>query len=857
MKKQLLFLVMILLPLVVSAHDIEVKNTDNVAIYYNYINDDTELEVTFAGTHYLMDYEYMGKVVIPEEVIIENKTYKVTSIGNNAFRECTELTSVTIPNSVTKIGNHAFDLCYALNSITIGNSVASFGDYVFQKCSGLTSITIPNSMMSIGGGAFSGCSGLQKVIVSDIATWYGIKFSSNDANPLYYAKHLYNDENTEIKDLVIPNSVTSIGNYTFVGCIGLTSVTIPNSVTSIGDHAFERCAGLTSVTIPESIPYLGERAFFGCTDLTSVTINSNSIVSKNYSSNSNLQTIFGKQVEEYIIGDGVTSIGKYAFYGCTGLNSVTIPSSVTSIGDYAFENCTDMTFVTINSNSIVSKDYSYDSNLLNIFGEHVKSYIIGDGVTSIGKYAFYMCTGLTSVTIPSSVTGIGDYAFLGCTGLTSVNIPKGVPCIGDRAFHDCTSLTSVTINSNSIVSKDYSYDSNLLNIFGEHVKSYIIGDSVTSIGKYAFYSCKGLAAVTIPSSITNIGDFAFADCAGLTSVTIPSCVYSIGNYAFRGCTGLSSVTIPEGIICIEQHTFSGCTGLTSVAIPSSVTSIGSYAFSSCTRLSSVTIPSSVTSIGRGAFSGCTGLSSVHIIDLAAWCKITFENNPLYDAHHLYLNGEEIIDLVIPSSVTNIRNSAFSGCTGLTSVTIPSSVTSIEESAFDGCTGLTSVTISDGVISIGERAFAYCKGLTYVVIPSSVTNIENEAFWYCKGLTSVTIGNSVTNIGFGAFDGADITTVFSQIENPFTIFGKTSVDRTFTLNTFNNAMLYVPSGTIDKYKATDGWKDFENIVEDVPAGINAIENAKNNNTTIYDLNGVRQPEPKKGINIVNGKKLVVK
>ena len=377
MKKQLLFLVMILLPLVVSAHDIEVKNTDNVAIYYNYINDDTELEVTFAGTHYLMDYEYMGKVVIPEEVIIENKTYKVTSIGNNAFRECTELTSVTIPNSVTKIGNHAFDLCYALNSITIGNSVASFGDYVFQKCSGLTSITIPNSMMSIGGGAFSGCSGLQKVIVSDIATWYGIKFSSNDANPLYYAKHLYNDENTEIKDLVIPNSVTSIGNYTFVGCIGLTSVTIPNSVTSIGDHAFERCAGLTSVTIPESIPYLGERAFFGCTDLTSVTINSNSIVSKNYSSNSNLQTIFGKQVEEYIIGDGVTSIGKYAFYGCTGLNSVTIPSSVTSIGDYAFENCTDMTFVTINSNSIVSKDYSYDSNLLNIFGEHVKSYIIG------------------------------------------------------------------------------------------------------------------------------------------------------------------------------------------------------------------------------------------------------------------------------------------------------------------------------------------------------------------------------------------------------------------------------------------------------------------------------------------------
>ena len=145
----------------------------------------------------------------------------------------------------------------------------------------------------------------------------------------------------------------------------------------------------------------------------------------------------------------------------------------------------------------------------------------------------------------------------------------------------------------------------------------------------------------------------------------------------------------------------------------------------------------------------------------------------------------------------------------------------------------------------------------MVIPSSVTNLESEAFWYCEGLTSVTIGNSVTNIGFGAFDGADISTVISLIDNPFTINGKTSSDRTFTNNTFNNATLYVPIGTIDRYKASEGWKDFVRIEEGNPTGINAVEKTTNNNTTIYDLNGIRQHEPKKGVNIINGKKVVVK
>ena len=301
---------MILLPFVASAHDIEVQNADGVTFYYNYINNGTELEVTFRGdSFYSYSNEYQGNVAIPEEVTYMNRTRKVTSIGGGTFAGCSGLTSVTIPNSVTSIGYSAFENCSGLTSITIGNSVTSIGGSAFYDCSGLTSVTIPNSVTSIGERAFSGCSGLtsitigsgvtsignyafigcpglKKVIVKDIAAWCGIKFDGSYSNPLDYAKHIYSDEDTEITNLIIPNSVTSIGNYAFDGCSGLTSVTIPNSVTSIGEEAFLGCSGLTSVTIPNSVTSIGYYAFAACSGLTSVTI-----------------------------GSGVTSIGSSAFDG--------------------------------------------------------------------------------------------------------------------------------------------------------------------------------------------------------------------------------------------------------------------------------------------------------------------------------------------------------------------------------------------------------------------------------------------------------------------------------------------------------------------------------------------------------------
>ena len=235
MKKQLLLFVMMLLPLMAMADAVEIDG-----IYYNLNANGKVAEVTSNPN------KYTGSIVIPETVNYDNITYGVTSIGNYTFNGCSDLISVTIPNSVTSIGEAAF-----------------------EGCSSLVSITIPNSVTRIGDDAFSGCSGLKKVIVSDIAAWCGIKFGTSVlgsfyANPLYSAKHLYSDENTEIKDLVIPNSVTSIGGGAFSSCSGLTSVTIPNSVTSIGDYAFYACSGLTSITIPNNVTSIGDNAFFGC-----------------------------------------------------------------------------------------------------------------------------------------------------------------------------------------------------------------------------------------------------------------------------------------------------------------------------------------------------------------------------------------------------------------------------------------------------------------------------------------------------------------------------------------------------------------------------------------------------------------
>lgn len=309
--------------------------------------------------------------------------------------------------------------------------------------------------------------------------------------------------------------------------------------------------------------------------------------------------------------------------------------------------------------------------------------------------------------------------------------------------------------------------------------------SVTSIGNSAFSHCS-ITSIAIPNSVTSIGDYAFSSCS-ITSIAIPNSVTSIGHYAFSSCFKLTSIIIPNNVTFIGMGAFSGCSNLSSINIPNSITSISSEAFSGCSSLTSITIPNSVTLIGSGAFERCTGLKEVYINDLAAWCDISFydysrfsESNPLRYAESLYVNGEEVRTLIIPNSVTSIRQHAFSGCTCLTSVTIPNSVTNIGSGAFSDCTGLTSVTI-----------------------PNSVTSIGNSVFYGCTGLTSVTIGNSVTSIGIQAFSGcSELADVYCLVEE----CPHSSADA-FSNSYIEYATLHVPEVAINDYKIKKPWSDF--------------------------------------------------
>ena len=277
-----------------------------------------------------------------------------------------------------------------------------------------------------------------------------------------------------------------LGDYAFVDCSGLTSMTIPSGVTSIGEGTFCDCSGLTSLTIPSGVTSISDYAFSGCSGLTSLTIPS-----------------------------GVTSIGDYVFYDCSGLTSLTLPSSVTSIGREAFRSCSGLTSLTIPSCVTEIGESAFEGC------SGLTSLTIPSSVTWIGWGAFSGCSGLTSLTIPSSVTSIGRAAFEGCSGLTSLAIPSSVTEIGESAFSGCSGLTSLTIPS-----------------------------GVTSIDQYTFAGCSGLTSLTIPSGVTSIGNYAFADCSGLTSIYVyTKKLPELGDNVFFGCDAKNcTVYVPKGTI---------------------------------------------------------------------------------------------------------------------------------------------------------------------------------------------------------------------------------------------------------------------------------------------------------------------
>jgi hypothetical protein len=489
----------------------------------------------------------------------------VSVIGGLAFRYCTGLTSVTVPNSVTTIGYGAFEYCSGLTSVDLGNSVTTIGNIAFHSCTSLTSVIIPNSVTTIGDATFWLCSGLTSVVIG--------------------------------------NSVTTIGASAFDSCSGLTSITIPNSVTVIRSGAFGRCSGLTSVVIPNSVTMIDEHVFDSCTSLTSVVI-PNSVTTIGYSAFSNCTSL-----PSIVIPNSVTTSGGGAFSHCTGLPSIVIPNSVTTIGHSAFSNCTSLPSIVIPNSVTTIGNYAFSSCT------GLTSVTISNSTTTIGMGAFSNCTGLTSVTnLSTTPQGIPSDVFAG------VDLSKATLCVPAGSV-GAYLATPVWQNFKSIVNiGGGSGDDGIVaaGLVGECTWT-ITGTSdnytltIGGAGAMEFYSStvpwysfrEGIKAVVIGQGVTAIGDGPFSpfgpffDCSGLAFIDVDEAntAYSSENGVLFNKDRTTLVRYPEGKVG-------------SYAIPASVATIGKRAFYSCRSLTSVVIPNSVATIGEGAFASCSSLTSV-------------------------------------------------------------------------------------------------------------------------------------------------------------------------------------------------------------------------------------------------------
>ncbi len=535
--------------------------TSDTTIVAEFAEMSLQYEVTSSNTVQVVhseDYKNLTEIVIPETVVINGKTYTVTSIGYEAFYNCNQITSVVIPNTITSIGTSAFDGCAKLKAVTIPNSVDMLGWYVFYRCSSLTGINVEsgnNSFSSENGVVFSKD---KKTLVfypcgkKDAS--YSIPESVTRIGPESFSG------NKNLKSVIIPNSVKIIGDGAFRHCDNLMTIDIPNSVTTIENNAFIECVGLTTVSISESVANIGSGVFCYCAKLTEINVVDDN---PKYSSENgvlfskNKDTIIcypaGKTATIYSIPETVTNIGSAAFDQCK-LKAITIPESVTHIGVQAFRD-SDLRLVAIpESVRYIGDDAFSDCDKL-VFNKFDNAYYLGSADNPYFALIEVISRDVTSCEINSDCKIIADNAFYDCDELTSISIPESVTNIGSDAFYGCDNLQYNEYDNALYWGNDENKYIILVKAKSTHITSCEINSGCRIIANSAFDNCMNLLSISIPESVNTIGDRAFADCFGLTTVSIPKSVTSIGKLAFYDCCWLGVITIPESVTTIADKVF--------------------------------------------------------------------------------------------------------------------------------------------------------------------------------------------------------------------------------------------------------------------------------------------------------------
>ncbi len=820
--------------------------------------------LTISGTGAIPNYSQGSSpfTSMSSKIKAVNIYYSITSIGDYAFANCSQMTSVSCGGGIKTIGTGAFSNCWSLNSINLPMELNVIKSEAFIYCYGLENVFLPSKLTAVGSDVFMGCDNLgyinfacEKLTVNkysfrDFGAKTGVKYAGFVAPIDEVAKQLQATGYTTLETTKEYSLGTT--SYNIKGILHSNGVLILSGTESMMNYdnnsaiksPFYNSSNITAVVVDGKIDNIGNGMFQGCSKLTSVTIS-----------------------------DKATNIGSNAFRGCSALESVTIANKTRTasdttavIGDHAFRDC-----------------------------KNLKSIDISSKIKSIGKYCFSGCSSLQTATFPTYNNGclidLGEGAFSDCTSLKKVNLPNTVENVYDNAFSGCIELQEIYF-SNAIKSLSPGVLSGCTSL----EKAMYLGNAA-SISKNAFLGCSSLKSISLPLKAMDIGESAFDGCSSLESIIIPKNIESIQANAFRGCSSLKKATLTDAIKKIGVGAFAGCSSLESINIPMKLSAIEANTFDGCSMLKEIFIPQNVSSIGSAAFRNCKKLARIESIykyeqKIAAdsfldvgtglteskvayfhskntklksalekqyTCFSTTASEMLgsnveayfYEDGELFIFGTGEIDydatitnkdtvksIRFSEGAVNIPEGFFSGCKEITKLTIPSSVKMIDDEAFKNCTSLTSITLPEGIRYLGIDLFANCTSLESVTIPSSVENINSQAFLGCTSLANITIPSKVTGIGMSAFENC------TSLANVAILTKETSIsDKAFKGCTKLVGITFPSGGTSTSGNYfTIGKEAFMNCESltsiDIPLGIDSI--AQNTFVNCASLTSVTIP-----------------